>query len=138
MEQFHGAPSTFDAQIELQRKEFEKLPHVQVACPVSGDPPDPAISLESPTGKILFCSPNCRDEYARAPEQFAGELAASFWYQTNCPIDGNQINPAVRTTLPTGETVYLCSEGCRERLTLAPSTYAAQLAEAGIRLHMDR
>ncbi|MCO6438615.1 MAG: hypothetical protein J5J06_16100 [Phycisphaerae bacterium] len=137
MEQFHAAPSTFNAKIELQRKELDHLPRIQVSCPISGDPPDPAIYVESPAGRIFFCSPNCRDKYVASPAEYAGAVASSFWYQTKCPVDEKQIDPTIRATLPSGETVYVCSQRCHDELMQNTVEYAPGLALQGIRLHLD-
>lgn len=78
----------------------------RLSCPVSGDLIDPTIYVESPSGPVYFCSPNCRDLYADTPDQYRGGFADSFWYQPTCPVDDNPINPAASTTMPEGETVY--------------------------------
>jgi len=137
MERFSAEPSAFSQQVDAQRKVLESLPRIQVACPVSGDPIDPTLQVSTTSGPVYLCSPDCRDHYAKAPEQYRGGLADSFWHQTTCPVDGNQIDPDVSTTLRAGEKVYLCSVQCRDELKGDPGKYAPQLAKQGVRLRLN-
>lgn len=137
VERFHAEPEAFEEAIADQREALNSLPGVQVACPVSSDPIDPEVYWDSPDGRVCFCSPECRDRFAEGSERFRSGLADSYWYQTSCPVDDTPISPRVAVTLPTGETIYLCSEQCRDKFTHDSATYAARLAHQGIRLHLN-
>lgn len=137
VERFHAEHEAFDEAVAAQREALASLRSVQVACPVSSDPIDSEVSWTSPEGPVYFCSPACRDRFAAAPDRFQSGLADSYWYQTQCPVDDAPISPRVSATLPTGETIYLCSEQCRDKFTHDPASYASRLAQLGIRLHLD-
>ena len=137
MDRYRSDPAAFTAQVKAQRKSVASLDRVQVTCPVLGDPIDPTVTSDSTSGRITFCSNPCADAYEKNPRDFAEEFANSFWYQTKCPVDQQQISAAVSITLATSEKFYLCSVECREEFARDPGRYAAQLAQQGVRLHLN-
>lgn len=128
---FRAEPAKFAEAVTAQRAAMTKHPKVQVKCPVSGDPPDPKITLEKVGQKVSFCSDECRKKYAAEPGKYASALANAFTYQTVCPVMKLTINPTSFTKLPSGETVYFCCKGCDEKLIADPAKYAPALQEQG-------
>ena len=137
VERYGEKPTEYVAAVQEQFEILARLPKIQVTCPVSGDAVSEEVGAEVEGRSVQFCSPTCRATYVQAPDRFKAAVADSYWYQTRCPVDDMPISPQFSTTLPTRETVYLCSERCRTRFTASPTKFATQLAKQGIRLHLD-
>ncbi|RMF79913.1 MAG: hypothetical protein D6744_08675, partial [Planctomycetota bacterium] len=108
-----------------------KLPKVQVRCPLSGEPINKKEFVETDGQKVYFCCGNCKKKYAAEPAKYAAKLAASYTYQTKCPVMGGDIDPTVFTELPGGQTVYFCCPGCEGKLSKKPEKYAKNLQKQG-------
>jgi YHS domain-containing protein len=128
---FRAEPNKFAEAVAAQRAALSQRPKVQVKCPVSGDPPDPKITLETGGRKVAFCSEDCRKKYAAEPGKYASALANAYTYQTICPVMKEPIDPATFIKLPSGDTVYICCKGCDKKLLADPVKYAPILQEQG-------
>lgn len=128
-------PAKYADKVAAQRKALEKLPRIQVVCPLSGETINPKVFYEKDGQKVYFCCTRCRAKYAKDPAKYAAKLAASYTYQTRCPVSGDKIDPASYTDLPTGQRVYFCCEDCKKPFMSKLEKYAPKLAEQGI--HID-
>jgi YHS domain-containing protein len=128
---YKAEPAKFAGAVTAQRAILTQRPIVQVKCPVSGDPPDPKITLEKDGQKVAFCSEECRKKYAAEPGKYASALANAYTYQTKCPVMKEAINPTSFIKLASGETVYFCCKGCDDKLLADPAKYAPVLQEQG-------
>ncbi len=128
---FRAEPVKFAEAVTAQRAAVSQRPKVQVKCPVSGDPPDPKITLEKDGQKVTFCSDECRKKYAAEPGKYASALANAYTYQTKCPVMKEVINPTSFIKLASGETVYFCCKGCDDKLLDEPAKFAPVLQEQG-------
>ena len=130
-------PAKYADKVAAQRKALEKLPRVQVVCPLSGEPVNPKISFEYNGQKVYFCCARCRARFAKNPEKYAGKLANCYCYQTRCPVSGEKIDPGSFTDLPTGQRVYFCCDDCKKPFLSKLEKYAPKLAEQGIQIDVD-
>lgn len=129
---FQKDPGKYATKVAAQRKALADRAKVQVTCPVSKEPVDPEVFVESNGKKVYLCCKGCASKYEKDPAKYAAGLANSYSYQTTCPVMGEAINPKVSTTLSTGETIYYCCPGCDKRLRENPSKYNKQLVSQGI------
>lgn len=128
---FRAEPAKYAAAVSAQRAVLSQRPKVQVKCPVSGDPPNPKITIEKDGQKVTFCSNECKEKYAADPAKYASALANAYTHQTVCPVMKLTINPTSFTKLASGETVYYCCKGCDDKLLADPAKYAPVLQEQG-------
>ncbi len=138
IKKYDKKPEKYAEKTATQRAALEKRPRVQVACPLSGEPINPKMFVELDGKKVQFCCGDCKGAYAKNPAKYAAKLAASYTYQTLCPVMGETINPVVFTDLPTGERIYLCCKRCDKKLLGDPAKYASTLAEQGIRIDVKK
>ncbi len=131
IKKFKADPASFSKEVAEQRAALAKLDKVQVKCPISGEPIDPKVSIEHHGKKVFFCCPKCIGKFQKDPAKYAKALAASYTYQTKCPITGEEIDPAVFTTLADGRKIYYCCKGCEKKLFGNPVKFLPKLAEQG-------
>jgi YHS domain-containing protein len=135
---YKAAPKDFAEKVAAQRAALAKLPKVQVTCPVSGKPVDKQQFSEYKGEKVYFCCPDCKPKFDKDPSAFKAKLAASYIYQTKCPVMGGDIDPAVFVDLPTKERVYFCCPMCNPKFTKEPDKYAPKLAVLGYKLDLAK
>jgi YHS domain-containing protein len=128
---FKKDPDKYVKGLAEQRAVLAKLDKVQVACPVTGEELDPTKQIEHDGEKLTFCCGGCIRKFKQDPAKYKAGLAASYTYQTKCPVSGERIDPASSTVLPTGETIYFCCDGCAKKLLADPAKYADNLAKQG-------
>jgi len=133
IDKYRADPSKYAAGVEAERRVLATPPRVQVRCPVSGKPASPEIFVERGAEKTYFCSEDCREKFQSEPERFRAGVAASYTYQTKCPVSGRPIWSNVSTTAE-GVEVYLCSKDCLETFRRNPTKFADRLAEQGVRI----
>lgn len=136
IEKFRANPSQYGREVEELRGRLKELPSVQVTCPVSGSAVDRSIFIEEQGVRVFFCSEECRSRFLGAPESYRPRIAGTLWYQTRCPVTGNEIDPRQSAVLKTGERVYFCSEACKEKFLQNPEAWASKLVDQGLRLHL--
>ncbi len=125
-------PEKYATKVAAQRKALADRAKVQVTCPVSKESVDRKVFVESKGEKVYLCCKDCAGKYESDPAKYASALANSYTYQTNCPVMGKGINPAVFTKLSTGETIYYCCPGCDKSLQGNPAKYNKKLVSQGI------
>ncbi len=135
-EKYEAYPSKYRENLRKQREVLAGLPRVQVTCPVSGDVVDAAVSVDHEGNAVFFCRKECLPKFQADPDAYRGKLAASYTHQTKCPVSGKPIDPRASATLPRGEKVYFCSDQCREEFLGDPASFAAKLAEQGLKIHL--
>lgn len=138
IKKFEKQPTKYSEKAAQQKAALAKMPRVQVNCPLSGRPIDKEIFVEVAGEKVYTCCNNCKSRYAANPGKYAAKLAASYTYQTKCPVMGGDINPAVFGDLPSGQRIYYCCANCDKKLQKNPAQYAAKLAEQGIKLTVNK
>lgn len=129
---FQKNPGKYATKVTAQRKALAHRAKVQVTCPVSKEPVDQKVFVESKGKKVYLCCQGCAGKYQSDPAKYASALANSYSYQTTCPVMGKEIDPAVFTKLSTGETIYYCCPGCDKRLRGNPAKYNKSLVAQGI------
>ncbi len=125
-------PTKYATKVASQRKALADRPKVQVTCPVTKEPVDKKVFVETNGEKVYLCCKGCAKKYKSDPAKYAGALANSYTFQTKCPVMGGDINPKVSTTLSTGETIYYCCAGCDKPLRKNPAKYNKNLISQGI------
>jgi len=130
-------PAKFAAAVGEQRKALEKRYKVQVVCPVSGEPIDPKVSIEQDGQQVHFCCNQCVEKFKADPAKYKSMLAASYTYQTKCPISGEEINPTTGVVLTSGEKVYTCCKRCAAKVGADAVKVAANLAAQGYPVKPD-
>jgi len=138
IEKFKADPDKYAKQVATQRAALAKRERVQVTCPLSGKPIDKKVFTGKGKDRVFFCCTDCKAKYEKEPAKYAAKLAASYTYQTICPVMGNKIDPAVFTDLPTGERIYYCCAGCDKKLREEPEKYAAKLKEQGVPINVAK
>ena len=132
IKKFNGDPEPYGAKVTEQRAALAKLARVQVNCPVTGNPIDGKTFIYTEGQGIYFCCQNCPPKYH--PAKYRANLAASYTYQTRCPVDDEKIDAGLYADLPGGQRVYFCCKGCDERFLKDPAKCAANLAAQGINI----
>ncbi len=129
---YQANPGKYASKVAAQRKALAGKAKVQVTCPVTKEPVDKKVFVESNGETVYLCCKRCVGKYQGDPAKYASALANSYTYQTTCPVMGNPINPKVSTTLSTGETIYYCCPMCDKSLRDDPAKYNKNLVAQGI------
>ena len=124
-------PSKYAAKFAAQRKALAGRDKVQVTCPITGEPVDQKVAVESDGRKVYFCCKNCVGKYQSNPSKYRTALANSYTYQTKCPVMDEEINPKVFAASADGRKIYFCCKGCDKKLFANPAKYAPKLAAQG-------
>ena len=82
--------------------------------------------------EVRFCCKGCISKFKKDPAKYQADLAASYTYQTKCPVSGEAIDANSSTVLSTGETVYFCCGGCAKKFVADPAKYADNMAKQGV------
>lgn len=137
MAKYRAKPGKYTAKVAAQREALAGRAKVQVICPVSKEPVDRKVSIESDGKKVYFCCKSCAGKYQADPAKYAGALAGSYSYQLKCPVMGGEIDPTASTKLATGETIYYCCQMCDKKLLGNPGKYNENLVAQGIHVSWD-
>lgn len=129
---YNKTPSAYAEKVAAQRLALARLPRIQVACPMSGKPVRDDVFVEDKGQKIHFCCPSCADEFKSNPAKYQAKLAASYTYQTSCPIDGDRIDPSVFVKVKGENRVFFHRTGCKEAFLKDPKPYLPKLEAQGI------
>jgi YHS domain-containing protein len=130
-------PAKFAEKVAAQRAALAKMDRVQLACPLSGDPIDMKSFAEVDGEKVYTCCNACAGKYAKEPGKYAKGLAASYTYQTKCPVSGGKIDPTAFLEVEGGQKVYFCCKGCPGKFTKDPDKYTESLEEQGYFISAD-
>ena len=131
-------PAKYAAKVAAQRAALRKLPQVQVACPLTGKPINRDMYTMVDGKKVYFCCAGCKGKFEASPKKYAKKLAASYTYQTRCPVTSEEIDPGTFLDLPGGKRVYFCCKGCEAKLLKNPAKYAKKLADQGTIIDPDK
>lgn len=124
-------PDKYAEKTAEQRKALANLTKVQVSCPISGKPIDAKTAIDHKGGKVSFCCERCPSTFQADPEKFAEKLAASYTYQTTCPVSGEPIDPASFKDLGAGKHIYFCSGDCESKFMNDVKKFAPKLEAQG-------
>jgi YHS domain-containing protein len=138
IEKYKGSPEKYAKRVAMQRKAVAALPKVQVSCPISGEPLDPKSYIEKDGKRISFCCERCIAKYKKSPEKFAAKLAASYTYQTKCPVSGEAIDPSASMKTTDGKSVYFCCDKCKAKFMKEPAKYSDKLESQGTIIDPDK
>ena len=125
-------PAEYAEKVAAQRAALARLPRIQVVCPVSGKPIKNDVFVEQNGQKVYFCCPGCGEKFKAGTEKFKAQLAASYTYQTSCPVDGERIDPSVFVKAKGDNKIFLHSAACKEAFLKAPTPYLPKLEAQGI------
>ncbi len=128
---YKGKPAKYAAKVAAQRRALADRPKVQVTCPVSKEPVDQDVFVESNAPKVYLCCKGCVNKYQRNPGKYASALANSYTYQTKCPVMGEEIAPASFTTVADDTKIYFCCKGCDKKFFKDLHRYAPKLVAQG-------
>lgn len=128
---FDKDPAGYADLVALQREQLAKLDKVQVVCPVSNEPVDPAVTMDHDGQKVAFCCGGCLEAFRKEPAKYAVALANAFTYQTKCPVSGGAISPAAFVALEDDARVYFCCDKCAAKFKESPEQFAAALEQQG-------
>jgi len=134
---FEKDPAKFASAMAAQREALAKRDRVQVACPVTGEPVNAEVSVDYNGRKVSFCCKHCVAKFQADPEKFNAKLAASYTYQTKCPISGEGISPTTSAVLPSGDHIYTCCKKCASKIADAAEKVATSLAAQGYNFKVD-
>jgi YHS domain-containing protein len=136
LDQFTVDPERYEQTVAVQREALDALPRVQVKCPISGNTVDASVFVEYEGREVYFCSKDCPARFQEEPSKFRGKLAASYCYQTKCPVADQEIDPRIFATMSGGATIYFCAEECRETFLESPRKYRSNLIKQGYRIDL--
>ena len=128
---FQADPAKYATKVTAQRKALADRAKVQVTCPVTKEPVDPEVFVESGGKKVFFCCKGCVNKYQREPAKYASTLANSYTYQTKCPVMNEEIDPKSFTTAGNGMKIFFCCKGCDKKFFADPAKYAPRLVAQG-------
>lgn len=132
---YQADPTKYATKVAAQRKALASRDRVQVTCPVSREPVDQKVFVESNGRQVYFCCKGCIGKYQQDPDKYRSALANSYTYQTQCPVMDEEIDPKVLTTTATGQNIYFCCKGCDKKFVKDPSKYAPHLVAQGYTLN---
>lgn len=138
IEKYTKDPAKYADKVKAQRAALAKLDRVQVKCPLTGKPISKDAKVDVDGQAVYFCCPKCPDAYKKEPAKYKAKLAASYTYQTKCPVSGEGIDPAAFVDLADGTRVYCCCTKCIEKVKAEPGKYADKLAAQGTHLNMKK
>jgi len=138
VEKYKRSPAKYAKKVAMQRKVVAALPKVQVSCPLSGEPLDPKSYTEYKGKKVSFCCQKCLAKFKKSPEKFAAKLAASYTYQTKCPVSGEAIDPAASVKTTDGKTAYFCCNKCKAKFQKNPGKFIEKLEAQGTYIEADK
>lgn len=124
-------PKKYAEKVTEQRQALAKLPRVQLTCPISGKPVEKKVSTKQDGQKVYFCCPECISKFEKEPAKYQGKLAASYTYQTKCPVSDEDIDPSISTKLANGQEVYFSSKKCIKGFLASPEKYLPNLKKQG-------
>jgi len=135
---YKAKPKDYAEKVAEQRKALEKLERVQVTCPVSGEAVNEKVFTEKGGKKVYFCCKDCQAKYEADPAAYKAKLAASYTYQTHCPVMGEPIDPKSFADLPGKQRVYFCCMACEKKILAEPEKYAPKMAAQGYKLDVEK
>jgi YHS domain-containing protein len=130
---FEAKKAELKDKVAAQRAALAKLPKVQVTCPVGGEPVSAEFTSSKGGQDVQFCCDKCKAKYEADPAAYKAKLAESYTYQTQCPLMGEPIDPAMFVDVG-GQRVYVCCEKCQGRVQSNPQKAAGGLAKQGYKL----
>lgn len=128
---YKANPAKYAAKVAAQRRALADRPKIQVTCPVSKEPVDQDVFVDSNGKKVYFCCKGCVNKYQREPNKYTAVLANSYTYQTKCPVMDEEIDPKAFTTTAKGMNIYFCCKGCDKKFFKDPFKYAPKLVAQG-------
>jgi len=131
-------PTKYTEEIANQRAQLALLPKVQVLCPISKEPVDPAVTLDYKGEKVAFCCGGCLEKFRKEPEIYSTSLAGCYTYQTLCPVSGKPIKPTAFVAVDETTRVYFCCDGCKKAFLEKPAEFADKLESMGLKIQVDK
>lgn len=132
---YQSNPAKYAAKVAAQRKALADRPKIQVTCPISKEPVDPNVFIESEGRKVFFCCKGCMNKYKADPTKYASALANSYTFQIQCPVMKEEINPKSFSTAGNGMKIYFCCKGCDRKFFADPAKYAPNLVAQGFTIN---
>ncbi len=126
VKEFEKDPYKYSDGVQVQWAADKPL-RVQVKCPVTGERPNPEIFVGKGADAIFFASDDAQQKWLKDSQPFQKRLEAQcYTYQTECPVGGGAIDPAVARTVD-DRTVYFCCEGCAAEFAKNRAEYLKQV-----------
>lgn len=105
-------------------------------CPISGEPINFSVSVETDGGPVFLCCTNCVAKYEANPTKYTEKVAAQRKtladrdkVQVTCPVSGESIDPKAFVEHD-GKKVFLCCDRCAKKYRKNPGEYNAALANS--------
>lgn len=109
--------------------EKEAPDKVAALCPVSGQPANLSVSVDTDDGPVYFCCQDCIPKFRADPAKYADKVAAQRKalegrekVQVRCPVSGESVDPTVSVE-SMGHKVYFCCPGCVKKFQKDPAKY---------------
>lgn len=110
----------------------------QTVCPVMDGKIDKALFVDFNGKRIYVCCEGCIDILKADPAKYIKKLetqeitlATTQVLQTVCPVMDSKINKAMYVDF-NGKRVYVCCEGCIDKVKADPAKYIKKLEAQGI------
>ncbi len=124
-QKFEADPLEYADGVQAQWAADKPL-RIQVACPVTGEPPDPDIYVGTGADTICFASAAAKQKWLADKTSYEKNLPECFTYQTACGTCTGEIDPKVKRVLE-GQAYYFCCNGCAGHFEKDPSKYTPQI-----------
>ncbi|MBK8977873.1 MAG: hypothetical protein IPM29_18350 [Planctomycetes bacterium] len=102
---------------------------INTECPVSGKAIDPAVTSELDGKVVAFCCADCKAKFDADPDAFRSKLgldAPRTPINTECPVSGKPVDPAVTSELD-GKLVAFCCANCKAKFDADPDAFRSKL-----------
>ena len=105
-------------------------------CPVTDEPINLAVSVDTNDGPVFFCCEGCISRYQASPSKYAGKIAGQRRtlakrpkIQVTCPVSTDPVDQDIFVD-KSGHKVFFCCKGCINKYEKNPAKYASALANS--------
>jgi YHS domain-containing protein len=132
IKKYKADPAKYADKAAAQQKLTADMPHVQVGCPLCGEPASTQVYLKQESGKLYFCCEKCMAKYNEAPAEHAKTLKSIYSVQGTCPICTKPIEPKYHVDFTTDQRIYFCCKECAEKFKADPAAAKDKLSKMNI------
>jgi len=113
----------------------------QTVCPIMGGEINKDLYVDADGKRIYVCCEGCIEKVKADPQKYIEQLESQGITlektpvsQTVCPVMGRKINKDLYVDAD-GKRIYVCCEGCIEKVKADPQKYIKLIEEQGITLY---
>jgi len=133
-------PQTYIKKLETAGVTLEKTPVPQTTCPVLGGKIDTSLYVDADGKRVYVCCGGCIGKVKADPKTYIKKLETAGVTlektpvpQTTCPVMGGKIDKSLYVDAE-GKRIYVCCEGCIDKVKADPKTFIKKLEDQGVTL----